>query len=139
MKNQLTSITLILTVVIPLMAIQHIYSSVKACVRSSDGITNLFNCPVGLRQGCSLSPVLFAMFINELYSMLCYHDIRGIQLFPDIMEIFLLMFADDIALIADTIIGLQKQLNLLCQFCTKSKLIVNIDKTKVLVFKLSVQ
>ena len=47
----------------------------------------------------------------------------------------MLMFADDIALIADTIIGLQKQLNLLCQFCTKSKLIVNIAKTKVLVFK----
>jgi hypothetical protein len=61
--------------------------------------------------------------------------IRGIQLFPDIVELFLLMFADDIALISDTIVGLQKQLNLLQQFCISSKFVVNIEKTKVLVFK----
>jgi len=51
------------------------------------------------------------------------------------MEIFLLMFADDIAFIADTIVGLQKQLNILQGFCELSKLTVNIAKSKVLVFK----
>lgn len=116
-------------------AVQQIYSSVKACVRSNQGVSNVFTCPIGLRQGCSLSPVLFAMFINELYSTLCDNNIRGIQLFPDIVEIFILMFADDIALIADTVVGLQKQLNILYQFCSKSKLVVNITKTKILVFK----
>ena len=45
------------------------------------------------------------------------------------------MFADDIALISDTVVGLQRQLNILFLFCEKSKLIVNIDKTKILVFK----
>ena len=78
---------------------------------------------------------MFSLLINELYTKLSENDIRGIQLFPDIVEIFLLMFADDIALISDTVIGLQMQLNCLHQFCITSKLVVNIDKTKVLVFK----
>ena len=82
-----------------------------------------------------MSPILFALFIDELYTLLCENDIRGIQLFPSIVEVFLLMFADDIALISDTVVGLQRQLNILFLFCEKSKLIVNIDKTKILVFK----
>ena len=116
-------------------AIQAIYSSVKACVKSNEGISNVFSCPIGLRQGCSLSPILFSLFINELYDVMKSSDVRGIQLFPDLTEIFLLMFADDIGLISDTISGLQKQLNILSTFCNSYKLKVNIPKTKVVVFK----
>ena len=39
-------------------------------------------------------------------------NIRGVQLFPDTVEIFLLLFSDEIGLIADTVSGLQKQLNI---------------------------
>jgi hypothetical protein len=46
-----------------------------------------------------------------------------------------LLFADDIALMSDTVVGLQKQSNILNKFCTQSKLTVNITKTKILVFK----
>lgn len=115
--------------------IQKIYCSVKSCVRVNGNMSGTFNCPVGLRQGCSLSPILFALFINELHTLLEDNNTRGIQLFPDIVEVFTLMFADDIALISDTVVGLQKQLNILNQFCEHSKLAVNILKTKVLVFK----
>ena len=47
----------------------------------------------------------------------------------------MLLFADDIASIADTIAGLQWQLNALQECCNDFKLIVNVTKTKVLVFK----
>ena len=67
--------------------------------------------------------------------MLNNNNTRGIQLFPDTVEIFMLMFADDIALIADTVVGLQKQLNILYEFCTQNKLTVNIDETEIHVFK----
>ena len=60
-----------------------------------------------------VSPILFAMFIDELYTLLCDCDVKGIQLMPNLTEICLLMFADDIALIADTVVGLQRQLNIL--------------------------
>jgi len=63
------------------------------------------------------------------------HGVRGIQLFPDIAERFMLLFADDITCIAYTIAGLQRQLNVLQECCNDFKLIVNVTKTKVLVFK----
>ena len=79
--------------------------------------------------------MLFSMFINELYTLMSNSNARGIQLFPDTIEIFLLMFADDIALTSDTVIGLQRHLNLIKDFCDTSKLKFHISKTKLLVFK----
>ena len=38
-------------------------------------------------------------------------------------------------LISSTILGLQKQINELENYCEKSKLTVNMNKTKVIVFK----
>ena len=73
------------------------------------------------------------MFIDELYTCDC--DVRGIQLLPNLTEIFLLMFEDDIALIADTVVGLQRQLKGLNDFYQRSKRVVNIRKTKLMVFE----
>jgi len=56
-------------------------------------------------------------------------------LHPDITEIFILMFADDVALISDTVIGLQRQLNTLVEFCTEYDIDVNVNKTNIVVFK----
>ena len=116
-------------------AIRSIYNTVKASVKSCASYSNTFECPIGLRQGCSLSPILFTMIINELNDIMVANEVRGIQLFPDIIEIFMLMFADDIACISDTISGLQKQLNILNQYCKIYKLTVNTEKTKIIVFK----
>jgi hypothetical protein len=44
----------------------------------------------------------------------------------------MLMFADDVALMSDTVVGLQKQLNVLSKFCTDYKVKVNEAKTKLL-------
>ena len=46
------------------------------------------------------------------------------------------MFADVIALISDTIKGLQSQLKILEKSCEIYKMIVNVIKTKVMVFRL---
>ena len=45
------------------------------------------------------------------------------------------MFADDIALLADTVIGLQRQFYLLCDICKSIKMEVNIPNAKVVVYK----
>lgn len=114
---------------------QSIYVSVQSCVRANGSFTNFFECPVGLKQGCLLSPILFSLFINKLTDKLSNSGIKGLQFFPDITEILLILFADDVALLSDTVVGLQRQLAVLEVFCDDYHVEVNTVKTKVLVFK----
>ena len=106
-----------------------------ACVRVDNECTGYFECPKGLKQGCLLSPIIFSVFVNELSKLIENSNLRGIQLFPDLTEIFLLLFADNIVLISDTIKGLQQKLEVLKNFCKDFKMIVNVIKTKVMVFR----
>lgn len=46
-----------------------------------------------------------------------------------------MLFADDIALLSDTVNGLQRQLNILSDFRDQYKFKVNETNTKVMVFK----
>ena len=47
----------------------------------------------------------------------------------------LLLFADDIALMADSIRGLQKQINITEKFSDADKMVVSTVKTKVMLFR----
>ena len=116
-------------------ALGAIYKSVVSCVRIGDRLTEFFDCPAGLRQGCILSPMLFSLFINEIASSVEQQGMHGIQLLPGLVEIFLLLFADDIVLISDTPRGLQNQLDVLSSTCKDLFLHINTDKTKVMVFR----
>ena len=78
-----------------------------------------------------MSPVLFTIFIEKLVDKLIESGIRGLQFFPEIIEILLLLFADDVILLSDTIIGLQRQLSILGYFCDDYHIDVNTGKTKV--------
>ena len=60
-------------------------------------------------------------------------DSYGIDL--DLGKIFILLFADDLVMFAESKIELQRLLNKLYAYCTKWNLKVNIDKTKVIVFR----
>lgn len=112
------------------------YLSVKGRVRANHGtLSESFNCPLGLRQGCIASPVLFILFINEFIKLIEPPAFNGIQLFPDTTQINSVFFADDLALLADTPCGLQRLLNALSEFCYQFGLNVNIKKTKIMVFK----
>ena len=83
---------------------------------------------MGLKQGCLISPQLFSFFINELAKELKRSGLKGIHLFPNDIEILVLMFAGDIVLHSETVNGLQLQLKSLHQFCLKSVLKVNTQK-----------
>ena len=117
-------------------SLTQIYKQVKAQVRSNGGLSDSFSCMNGLRQGCMLSPALFTSFINECSELIENSGISGVQFFPEDIQVLILLFADDIALISDTIVCLQQQLKLLKDYCLESKLVVNIFKTKVLVCKM---
>lgn len=117
-----------------LKVLQNMYSKLKSCVRTPEGLTEYFKCTRGTRQGCMLSPFLFVIYISELVKMLKDAGCSGIQV-NDTSDVMLLMFADDIAMCADTPGRLQKMLDTLALFCRKWGLKVNLMKTKIIVFR----
>ena len=89
---------------------------------------------MGVRQGCLISPRLFVIFISELEKELKHSNCRGISL-ASAVGIFLLMYADDISLIGDTSVELQRKLKALGSFFQKWGMEVNEAKTKVIVLR----
>ena len=66
----------------------------------------------GLGHICMLSPMLFAIFIYNLVN--CENSVRskyssGMQMFPDVLQLFLLLFADNVA-VSDTVGGLRSKI-----------------------------
>ena len=116
-------------------AIKAVYNRVTAVVRYGSELTNEINCPMGVRQGCLLSPLLFSLLITELAQEIAEGGRHGYQFSPGLAEIFALLFADDIALVATTPLGLQNQINILRRGAERLGLVVNLDKTKVMVFR----
>ena len=60
------------------LLVQSIYNSVQLSVRANGSLMGFFDCPVGLKRGCLLSPVLFSVFANKLTDKLLNNGIQGL-------------------------------------------------------------
>ena len=89
----------------------------------------------GLKQGDSCSPILFSLLINELANEIVLKDKHGISLSTDILQILIMLFADDVVLLSNTIVGLQQQLNVLRDTAKRLHLVVNFEKSQVVIFR----
>ena len=118
-----------------LLTLQSIYKTVKARIRNGSKTTDAFLCNKGLRQGEITSPLLFSMFINEIAEEVTQRGCHGVQFLPDMMELFILLFADDIVLLSDTVVGLQNQLNILASKAAELDLHVNLEKSNIVIFR----
>ena len=79
-----------------------------------------------------MSPCLFTLFINDLPGELERGGARGVELRELVVRI--LMYADDGALVAESAEDLQLMLEILRQYCSKWRLLVNVSKTEIVVF-----
>ena len=95
-----------------LRMLKSMYRAVQACVRCGSENTEYLTCLQGLKQGCSASPTLFSLFINELAHIISQGK-HGLQFSPNDIEIFIMLFADDIVLLPATITGIQNQITAL--------------------------
>ena len=94
--------------------LKSLYRSTEYIVRINDTTSEPIPVTSGVKQGCLLSPTLFNLFINGLIE-----EIKKLGLGVKCGEIILalLVFADDIALMAETEEDLQRMLNALDSWC----------------------
>ena len=116
-------------------AVKSMHEDVKARVRVGGDLTEAFMCSKGLKQGDSCSPVLFSLLINELANEIVLKGKHGITLSPDILQILIMLFADDVVLLSNTIVGVQQQLNVLRDTAKRLYLVVNFEKSQVVIFR----
>jgi len=94
-----------------LIVFRSMYSQLKSCVKTLNGLTNFFLCTVGTHEGCMVSPFLFALYINEFVNMCKQWNCPSIYFDNVMLDFQLLVYADDICIVNDTVGRLQNQLN----------------------------
>ena len=113
--------------------IKAMYNHPLSYIKLNSYVTEWFPTDSGVRQGDSLSPTLFALFINDLAKEMKTLDI-GVKTI-DNEKVCILLFADDIVILAENEQDLQILMNFVDVWCKKWKMKVNIDKTKVVHFR----
>ena len=98
-------------------------------------MTYYIRCTSGVKQGDVCSPVLFLSVFNELTLDIIRNGRHGAKFSTDILEIFILLLADDVVLLSETVVGLQTQLNSLYRAANSLQLKVNLSKSNIIVFR----
>ena len=114
-----------------LKTLQALYADVKCSVRVNNTLTDWFNVSMGLKQGCILSPQLFNAFLNGLTQ--CINELHcGVEYGDN--SISMLLYADDIILIANDEHKFQRMLDVLDEYCKTWRLTINPNKSKIVHF-----
>ena len=108
------------------------YECVKTCIFVDGETSAPIYSKLGVRQGECLSPFLFAIYVNDLENNLASVD-TGITILY--VKLFVLFYADDAVIFASSAIDLQTAIDEFHRYCTKWKLKVNTEKSRIMVFR----
>ena len=102
------------------------YSDLKCCVKWADQFSDWFAITAGVRQGGILSPDFYSIYVDDLITKLkaskkgCYYvDSFAVALF----------YADDMAILAPSIRGLQSLLEICGEYCAEWDICLNAKKS----------
>ena len=119
-----------------LKVIYNMYENAKSCVKQGQALSDFFSCEVGVRQRENLSPLLFAIYLNdfehsvsrnykgldmltgEIHNNLCDDDVEVF------LKMYVLLYADNTIVMAETP----------CEYCQTWHVTVNTSKTQVIIF-----
>ena len=125
--------------------IYNMYLNAKSCVKKGAVLSEFFACNIGVRQGENLSPLLFAIYLNDFEQYLSHHydglasfsravkqclSNEDIEVF---LKLFVLLYADDTVVMAETAEQLNIALTAVYNYCKLWDLTVNTSKTKVVI------
>jgi len=102
-------------------------------VKVSEGLhSSWFDFEVGLRQGCPLSPTLFILFLDGLVRKVKRWSAKFSE--PRVFGVSILLFADDVTLIAKDCKDLQALLDLVYSYSKRWHFNFNGSKSKAMIF-----
>ena len=100
-------------------------------VRWDGYLGSWFNVSAGVRQGGVLSPDLYNIYVDDLIQLL---QSSGIGCYIASTFAAALFYADDMCILAPSLKGLQKLLNICGSYCERWDIGLNAKKTKNMLF-----
>ena len=103
-------------------------NGIKSSISVNGQDSTFFARDCGVRQGENPSPVLFAIYLNDLESYLLHKNLAGVTIgIPDgdlqlYHKLFSLLYADDTIIMADNPSDFQRCLHAFSEYCKQWKL-----------------
>ncbi len=116
-----------------LETIKELYTNTRNRILLNNSMTEQFEINMGVKQGDPLSSLLFNIDMIDLCDRLRKNKTIDA---PDIMntKVPCLLWADDIVLMSKSEQGLKNSIRELEEYCKNWRMIINTDKTKIVIF-----
>ena len=111
-----------------LTAITSLYMHFEVCVCVGSATTKPFRVSVGLRQGCSLSPILFLIYMDRIVKK--SESCGKVKIGECTVQ--RLLFADDLVLLDSTENGLQQALDGFSDACCVAGMKISTTETETM-------
>lgn len=98
-----------------------------------DQKTEIFEISKGVRQGCILSPILFNMYLEKIFSLALEDEEIGIRV--NGTRVSNLRYADDSAIITENMGDMQRIIDKIDQIGREFGVRINVGKTKLMTVK----
>ena len=107
------------------------YQNLSCRVKWDQSFSPWFNVIAGVRQGGILSPCFYCLYVDALIK-----ELESLNVGCYILEVFMaiLLYADDMALVAPSVKGLQMLLDKCNEYCVEWDICLNATKSKLMYF-----
>jgi hypothetical protein len=112
--------------------IKCLYLNAKGKIRTRFGESRCFSMTNSVFQGETLTPKLFTLFIEDIIEILNSSNISSVKIGK--ADINILLYADDMILLAYNCFDLQEKIRILETYFAKNDLSIHLSKTKVVIF-----
>ena len=113
------------------LAVKSIYTDTRCTVLVNELLSSEFTVNSGLMQGETFSPQLASFYLEDLTKEIAKESVSGFDGIP----INILLYADDIVLLSDSEVNMQRLLNVFSNWCKRWQITCNSEKSKVIHFR----
>lgn len=113
--------------------VKQVYKETRNKIKVEDRESSPFWTTKGVRQSCPLNPLLFLIFISDLEEEMARGLVGGMRIGQG--RIWTLAYADDVVLLARKEEALEEMIKRLERYLEKKKLLLNVEKSKIMRFR----